>query len=195
MAPVMKIVQSVVTALFFLPASVWVGGLVALAIATRLIEHALKGRRTEARRLVRRLRGIFQRVELIILIVLWAGIVAQVVLVKLFGKTYPGSWGTVEAILAGLLVMPTLATAYSSFYLTGAIKKREARIGSYADRNQQVRVRKNIALLLKQAEMLTWLKAVLLAGVIVAAVVALVHAQPAGGGRAPTATQPARTGR
>jgi hypothetical protein len=59
-------------------------------------------------------------------------------------------------------------------------------------------VRKSIALLHKQAEMLTWLKAVLVAGVVIAAVIALHPLPPPGAGTpttqtapAPAATQPA----
>jgi len=167
------IVQIVLKALIFLPAGLWLGGLVMLAVATRVIEKALKGRRTEGRQIVRQLRAVCQRVELVILIVLWAASIAHLLLATLLAGTYPGTWGTANGIGLGLLVVPTIVAAFSTFYLTGAIKKREAQLGSYADKNEQIRVRKGIALLGRQAEMLTWLKAVLVAGMVVAAVLAL----------------------
>ncbi|KKL17906.1 hypothetical protein LCGC14_2480830, partial [marine sediment metagenome] len=68
----MAVVHIVVQALRLLPASVWLGAMVLLIVAARLIEQTLKGRRTEGRQIVRKLRGVFQRIELIILIVLWA---------------------------------------------------------------------------------------------------------------------------
>jgi hypothetical protein len=189
----MTVVRTVCDALFFLPASVWLGSLVLLAVATRLIDSVMKGRRTEGRRIVRRLRGIFQRMELILLAATWASAVAQLVLAKVF-ESYPAPGGTALGIMIGLLVVPTLAAMYSTFYLTGATKRREAGLGSYSDKNEQIRVRKNIALLLKQAEMLNWLKGVLVAGAVIAAVIALRPAGGAsgGGGGQPTAqTRPA----
>ncbi|KPK85399.1 MAG: hypothetical protein AMJ81_03680 [Phycisphaerae bacterium SM23_33] len=192
----MGIVRIVLSALFFLSVSLWLGALVLLAIASRLIDSALKGRRTEGRQIIRRLRGIFQSMELIALAAAWGSSVAQLLLERFLGQRYPGTWGTAQGIMIALLVVPTVAAMYSTFYLTGATKRREAQLGSYADKDEQIRVRKSIALLHKQAEMLTWLKAVLVTGVVIAAVIAL---HPPGGpagrpgaGTPTTQTQPAR---
>lgn len=185
----MNVVRVICDALLLLPAAVWLGSLVLLAVATRLIDSALKGRRTEGRQIIRRLRGIFQRMELILLAAMWASAVAQLVLAR-FVASYTGG-GPAQGIMAGLLVVPTVAAMYSTFYLTGATKKREAQLGSYADKNEQIRVRKGIALLLKQAEMLNWLKAVLVAGVVIVAVIAMRPAGGAAGTQPTTQTRPA----
>jgi len=167
----MAVVHIVVQALRLLPASVWLGAMVLLIVAARLIEQTLKGRRTEGRQIVRKLRGVFQRIELIILIVLWAVNLVDFLLGWVARSGYPGRWGTAQVVAAGLLVVPTLAALYSTYYLTRTIRKREGQLGSYADKNDQIRVRKSIAALLKQAEMLTMLKVITVAGVIVAAIV------------------------
>ena len=169
----MKIVYVVCNALFFLSASVWLGGLVMLAIATAFIAQALEKRRTEGGQIVRRLRGLFQRIELIALAATWVVSAALLILEKLLGEAFPGTFGPIDAMKMGLLVVPTLAAAYSTFYLAGAIKRREAQLGSYADKNEQIRVRKTIARLHTQAKALVWLNIVFVAGIIVAAVVAM----------------------
>lgn len=117
----MKIVYIVCNALFFLSASVWLGGLVMLAIATAFIAQALEKRRTEGGQIVRRLRGLFQRIELIALAATWVVSAALLILEKLLGEAFPGTFAPIDAMKMGLLVVPTLAAAYSTFYLAGAI--------------------------------------------------------------------------
>ena len=169
----MAVVHAILNALFFLAASVWLGGLVVLAIAARLIDSALKGRRTEGRQLVGSLRGIFQKIELILMAALWLTSVARGVLAHAFPESWPAAWTSIDAMVIGLLVLPTVAAAISTFYLTGAARKAEARLGAYADKAEQIRVRKSIAALHNQAELLTWLKAGVVAAVVVAAVIAM----------------------
>jgi len=169
----MAVLHAILNALFFLAAAVWLGGLVVLVIAARLIDSAMKGRRTEGRQLVGRLRGIFQRMELVLIAVLWAASVARGVLAHVLPDAWGGAWTPADGMVIGLLVLPTLAAAISTFYLTPAARKAEAQLGGYADKNEQIRVRKTIAALFKQAEMLTWLKAVVIAAVLLVAVVAL----------------------
>ena len=169
----LKVLHLVCNALFFVAGSVYLGGLVLLAIATRFIRQALEKRRTEGGQIVRRLRGVFQRIELIALAALWAVSIALLVLEKIFGSDFPGTFGPVDAIKIGLLVVPTVAAAYSTFYLTGAIRRGEAQLGAYTDKNEQIKVRKRIALLHTQAAALVWMNAVFLAGVVVVAVVAM----------------------
>ena len=168
----MAIVRIILTAVFFLGVSVWGGGLVMLAAATGLIGSALKGRRTEGQQIVRRLRGIFQRIELIVLIALWASGIAQLVLAKTMGQSYPGAWAPADSVALGVLVAPTLAALYSTLYLTGSTRKLESQLGGYADKNQQIKVRKAIALRHAQAKVLTWLKAGAVAILIIVAVIA-----------------------
>ena len=168
----MYIARIILNALFFLAGSVWLGGLVLLSIAARLIESALKGRRTEARQLIRRLRGLFQHLELAALLGMWAGTLGNLLLAKAWADKYPHLSSPAQAICAGLLVVPTIASLYSSLYLTRAVKRRESQVGNYADKHEQIRIRKSIGGLLKQAELLTWAKAIMVAGAIVAAVVA-----------------------
>lgn len=169
----LKIVYLVCNSLFFLAGSVWLGGLVMLAVAAQFIQRALEKRRTEAGQVVRRLRGLFQQIELFVVPVLWGASIALLVLEKLLGEALPGTFASVDAIKLGLLVVPTLASAYGRFYLAGAIRRREAQLGGYADKNEQIRVRKNIAALHAQAKGLTWLKIVFAAALVVVAVVAM----------------------
>ncbi len=169
----LKIVHLVCSALFFLAASVWLGGLVMLAVTTQFIRHALEKRRTECWQVLRRLRGLFGRMELVIVGVLWAVSIALLVLEKVFGEGFPGTFGPVDAMRWGLLVVPTIAAGYSSFYLTAAIRRREGRLGDYGDKNEQIRVRKGIALLHTQAKALVWLDVVFVAALVVTAVVAM----------------------
>ena len=170
---VLKIVYLVCNALFFLPVGVWLGGLVLLAIATRLIREALEKRRTEGWQVVRRLRGAFGRIEMIALATTWFSVIALLVLETIFGEGLPGTFATADAVRIGVLVVPTLAAAYSGFYLTRAIRKRQAQLGSYDDKNEQIRVRKSIAVLHNQAEALVWLNIVFVAALVVAGVVAM----------------------
>ncbi len=187
----MLAVRMVLGALFFLAVTAWGGGLVVLAIAARVIDEALKKRRTEGRQIVRRLRGVFQRMELVLLGVLWATSVAHLLLETFFPAAYPGSWGTGDAIALGVLVIPTIAAAYSTFYLTPAIRKRETRLGGYADKDEQVKVRKSIAALLAQAQLLTWLKAGAVALLVIAAVAAALAGRPAAASTTQPTTAPA----
>ena len=168
----MQIARMALNTMFFLAAGLWLGGLVLLAIAARLIESALKGRRTEARQLVRRLRGIFQQLELAALLAVWTATLGNLALARFWAHKHPQLSSPAGAICAALLVVPTIASLYSTSYLTRAIKRREAQVGGYTDKSEQIRVRKRIGGLLKQAELLTWTKAVSVAGAIVAAVVA-----------------------
>jgi len=169
----LRIVYVICNALFFLPASVWLGGLVMLAIATHLIGKALEKRRTEGWQIVGKLRGLFHWIELIAVAATWAALVALLVLEKIFGGDFPGTFGPVDAMRMGLLVVPTITAVYSRFYLTRSIRRREVQLGSYADRNEQVRVRKNIAVLHAQARAIVWLNAVFLAALVVVGVVAM----------------------
>jgi hypothetical protein len=170
---VLKVVYAVCNALFFLPVSVLLGGLVMLTIATSLIGKALEKRHTEGWQIVRKLRGLFQWIELISLATAWAVSIALLVLEKIFGDAFPGTFGPVDAMKIGVLVIPTIAALYSTFYLTRAIRQREGKLGSYTDRAEQIKVRKNIAVLHAQAKALVWLNGVLLAALIVVAVVAM----------------------
>jgi len=169
----MRIVYAVCNVLFFLPVSVWLGGLVLLAIATQLIERALEKRRTEGRQIVRKLRGLFQRIELIALATTWLSAIAQALLEKAFGEGFPGTFGTADAIKMGMLVVPTASVLYSALYLTGAIKRREAQIGDYGDKNEQIRIRKNLAALHVQAKALVWLNAGVMAALVIVGVLAM----------------------
>ncbi len=107
------------------------------------------------------------------LIALWAASLAGLLLEKTLGDGYPGTWGTADAMAMGLLVIPTIAAAYSTFYLTGSIRRLETQLGSYADKDEQIKVRKAIALRHAQGKLLTWLKAAMVAVLIVVAVMAM----------------------
>ena len=74
----------------------------------------------------------------------------------------------------GVLVVPTVAALYSTLYLTRAIKTREAQLGGYADKNEQIKVRKAIAHRHVQAKLLTWLKAGAVAILVVVAVIGIL---------------------
>jgi len=189
----MGVVQIALRAVFFLGAAALGGALVLLAIATRLIESALKGRRTEGRQIVRRLRGAFQRIELIALAALWASGLARLLLARLLPEVWPGEWGPADAIAIGILAVLTVAAAYSTFYLTRAIKRRETQLGSYADKNRQIKVRKSIAVLHAQAQLLTWAKAALVALLVVAASAGAPRARARTAATRPAATAPTRT--
>lgn len=169
----MSVVHIVLNVLLFLGGSVWLGGLVMLAVATTLIGATMPRRRTEGRQLVRRLRGVFQRVELIALAGVWTSNVALLVLEQVLGEGFPGTWGPADGFRLGVLIVPTLAALYSTLYLTPAIARQEQRLGAYTDRNQQVAVRKKIALLHAQAKALVWVNAVLVAALVASAVVAM----------------------
>jgi len=169
----MTIVHTILNMLFFLPASAWLGGLVMLALASRQIEKALSGRRTEAWQINRRLRAIFQKLELATLAAMWVSSVAQMVLETVLKDKYPGTWGTADAMRIGLMVVPTLAALYSTFYLTGAIRSREDQLGSYEDKDQQILVRKRLSLLHLQARAIVWLNIGFGALVLLAAVIAV----------------------
>jgi hypothetical protein len=170
----MAIVRIVLSTVFFLGASLWGGALVMLAVATELITSALKGRRTEGQQIVRRLRGIFQKIELIALTALWVTGLAQLTLASAFAESYGQAWGTANAIALGVLAIPTIAAAYSTFYLTGAIRKFEAKLGGYADKNEQIKIRKAITHRHTQARLLTWLKAGAVAILVVVAVIGIM---------------------
>ncbi len=174
MQTVFLIVDIVLSALYFLALSMWGGGLVVMAIATRQINGALQKKRTEARQIVSRLRGVFQRIELISLIVLWIATLARLLLEHVLRDGYPGVWRGGDSIALGVLVVPTLAAAHSTFYLTRAIRTHEGQLGSYADKNEQTRIRKTLANLHRQGQTLTWLKAGAVAALIVASVAATV---------------------
>jgi len=172
MQTAMGVVQVVLSAVQFLALALWGGGLVVLAIATALINKAMRKKRTEGRQVVRQLRGSFQRIELIVLIALWAAGVGHLGLEHFLRDAYPGVWRAGDSIAMGVLVVPTLAALYSTLYVTRAIRTKEAGLGSYADKNEQTRVRKALATLHAQARVLTWLKAGMVAVLIIASVAA-----------------------
>lgn len=182
----MTIVRTILNAIFVLSAGTWLGASVLLAVLTPQLESALKGRRTEARQILRRLLDVFQKMELGLLAAVWISRGAAAAIVHTWPERFPGVPVAAEAVALCLLIVPTLAVAYATGYLTRAARRHEAHLGDYADKGEQIRVRKRIGALLKQAEVLTWLKAAAVAAVIVAGVVAM--GQP---GPAPT-TQPAQ---
>jgi len=196
----MTIVRTVFNIVFVLSAGAWLGASVLLAVVTPRIESSLKGRRTEARQLLRRLLGAFQRIELGLMIAAWAGRGAAAAIVWIWPGKFPNVPAAAEVVALALLILPTLAAVYATAYLTGAIKRREGQLGSYADKNEQIRVRKRIGGLLKQAEVFTWLKALCLAAALVAGVIAMGHARAGATTQpttreAPAATQPATEAR
>ena len=190
----MTIVRTIFNAVFVLSAGAWLGASVLLAVAAPQIESSLKGRRTEARQLLRRLLGAFQRIELGLMIAAWVGRAASAAIVYLWPGRFPNVPFAAEAAALALLIVPTLAAVYATAYLTGAVKRHESRLGDYADKNEQIRVRKRIGGLLKQAEVLTWLKAVAVASVLVAAVVAMGRFPPAPTTQPTTQAAPAGAG-
>ena len=167
---VWMIVHIVLKTLQVLALCLWGGGLVVLALATGMIEDALQKRRTEGRQIIRRLRGAFQRIELICLIVVWAANLIHLGLEHFLLEKFPGVWTPGMSIAMGVLVIPTIAALHSTFFLTRSIRTHEARLGSYADKDEQIRVRRTLANLHRQARALTWLKAGAIAGVIIAGV-------------------------
>ena len=186
----MTIVPTILNAVFVLSAGAWLGASILLAVVVPQIESAMKGRRTEARQLLARLLGTFQKIELGLMAGVWLSRAALTVLVGVWPERFAGVLPAAVAALV-LLLVPTLAAAYATGYLTRAVRKQEAQLGSYADKNEQIRVRKRIGALLKQAEVLTWLKAVTVAGVLVAGVVAMGNPDPAPTTQPTTATAPA----
>ena len=169
----MNVLHLACSVMVVLPAAVWLGGLVVLGLSTRVIDSALRGRRTEGRQIIRRLREIFQRIELVAVLVLWVFAIARLLLPKLIGESYPGTWDTPDAIALGLLVVATALGCISTFYVTRAIRRHEAALGSYADKNEQIRTRKSIAALMRESEMLTWFKAGLVAAMVVGTVMGM----------------------
>jgi len=148
----------------------WGGGLVVLALATGMIEDALQKRRTEGRQIIRRLRGVFQRIELICLIAVWGANLIHLGLEHFLLEKFPGVWTPGMSIAMGVLVLPTIAALHSTFFLSRSIRTHETQLGSYADKNEQTRVRKTLANLHRQARTLTWLKAGAVAAVIIAGI-------------------------
>ncbi len=168
----MQVIYILVQGLFFLAVGAWLGGAGVLSLADRVIAVGLKGRRTEAHELTGRLRGLFQRMELGFVGVAWLATVARGVLVRFVGD-FPSRWGPADWAQVAVLAVATVLTAIGTFWLSPAARRRRELVGTYTDKDDQIRVRKAVAGLHQSAEAICWVNIVMLAALMVVSVAAL----------------------
>jgi hypothetical protein len=171
----MNIALILLNVAFFLAVSLWLGGLVMLVLGTWQVENFLQGRRTEAWQIASRMRGLFRKIELGALLVMWVTSIALLILHAL-SHASPHILAA-DAIKLGFMLVGTLAALYSAFYLAPRLAKQEALVGSYqpvsAGQDDQVKVRRKMALLHLQTKGILLTNSVLAALTVIAAVAAM----------------------
>ena len=166
----MKAFVTLLNVLFFLPVSVWLGGLAMLLLANRELQKAMPGRKTDTLAILQNIRKKALLAELVILATAWLSSILLLVLTTLLA---PQRWTSADAIKIGLLLLPTITVLYEYFHLSDAIARQQGLIGDYADKDQQTDIRRKLAFLDLQARALLWVNLVSVALVLIAAVVAV----------------------
>ncbi|MFB3890791.1 MAG: hypothetical protein ACE15C_02080 [Phycisphaerae bacterium] len=169
----MAILRVILELLFILPAAAWLGSAVMLGAASRVIQMEMAGRRTEAWHIVRRLRAIFQRIEGVIVLVAWAATIAHAAMIQVAPQSYGAAWSAAIGVQMGLLFIATVIAGVISLWLLRRIAKLETLVGSYGEKDVQIKVRKRIALLHRWIELLNVAAAAVIAAALTAAVIAI----------------------
>lgn len=160
---------------FFLAVSLWLGGLVMLVLGAWQVEKFLQGRRTEAWQIASRMRGVFRKVELAALLVMWVTSIALLILHAL--NHAPAHTLSADAIKLGFMLVGTLAALYSALYLAPRLASQEALVGSYqpvaTGEDDQAKVRRKVAMMHLQAKGILLTNSALAALTVIAAVAAM----------------------
>lgn len=168
----MSAVRSLLNMLLVIPAGVWLGGLVVMALAAWVIQKEMAGRKTEACHLVGRLRFLFQRLEGGLVAVLWLATLVQLVLMGV-SKEWRETWTAAAAIRTALLVLSTLMAGLATLWLGPKLKRYEVLVGSFTDdKDAQTNVRKSAAFLHRWMDLLTAATALLVLTMLIATVLA-----------------------
>lgn len=172
----MQPVLALLNIAFFLAGSVWLGGLVMLALGNWQIEKLLKDRRPEAGQITLRLRTLFQKIELACLLVMWVANVAVLILLAIGQQLNHPPTTVAHAMKLGFMLLATLAAIYGHYHLSPKLLAQspaDAGNPPPPNGNDPAKPARNGVLLQMQAKVLLWSSIILATLTVIAAVIAI----------------------